>query len=248
MSARDDLLAAFEAHSVERIRAILDAGFDVHADIDGRTPINCLIEMYFRSDRFPECLRVMLEHGATLDDSRIGAILQNDPVELEALVRREPSVLQQKFALNCTFTPLVGVTLLHLAAEYGQFAAAEKLIELGAEVDARAEVDACGMNGHTPLFHTVNSNGNRSAPVMKLLLRAGARTDILLPGIVWGKGFDWETTCIDVTPISYAQLGLLPQMQRSEVDCYANVRTLLEASARPVPPFANVPNKYLSDS
>ena len=248
MSARDDLLGAFESHCVERIRAILDSGFDVHADIDGKTPINCLIEMYYRSDRFPDCLRVMLEGGATLEDPRIGAVLLNDPAELEASVRREPSLLRQKFSLNCTFTPLVGVTLLHLAAEYGQLAVAEKLIELGAEVDARADVDAFGMNGHTPLFHTVNSNGNRSAPIMKLLLRAGARTDVLLPGIVWGKGFEWETTCLDVTPISYAQLGLLAQMQRSELDCYANVRTLLEAAARPVPPLDNVPNKYLINS
>lgn len=138
------------------------------------------------------------------------------------------------------------MTLLHIAAENGQFAAAERLIELGAEVDACAAVDAFGLNGHTPLFHTVNSNGNRSAPVMKLLLRAGARADVLLPGIVWGKGFEWETTCLDVTPISYAQLGLLPQMQRTERDCYANVRTLLEAAARPIPPFDNVPNRYLS--
>lgn len=248
MNARDDLLAAFEAHSVERIRAVLDAGFDVLASIDGKTPINCLIEMYYRSDRFPDCLRVMLEHGAVLDDPRVGAVLLNDPVALEAAVRRDPGLLREKFSLNCAFTPLVGVTLLHLAAEYGQVAAAGKLIELGAEVDARADVDTFGLNGHTPLFHTVNSNANRSAPVMKLLLRAGARTDILLPGIVWGKGFEWETTCLDVTPISYAQLGLLPQMQRTERDCQANVRTMLEAAGRPLPPFDNVPNKYLGGS
>ena len=248
MSARDDLLAAFEGHDVERIRAILDAGFDVHARIDDKAPIECLVEMYLRSDRFPACLRAMLEHGAVLPDPRLEAVLLDDPVQLEAAVRREPGLLRRKFSLNCTFTPLEGVTLLHLAAEYGHLAAADKLVELGADVDARADVDACGMNGHTPLFHTVNSNGNRSAPLMKLLLRAGARPDVLLPGIVWGKGFDWETTCVDVTPISYAQLGLLPQMQRTEIDCLANVKTLLEAAGRPVPPFANVPNKYLRDS
>lgn len=105
------------------------------------------------------------------------------------------------------------------------------------------DLDAFGMNGHTPLVHPVNANGNLSAPVMRLLLRAGARTDVLLPGIVWGQGFDWETTCLDVTPITFAQLGLLPQMQRTERDCSANVRTLLEAAGRPVPPLANVPNR-----
>lgn len=109
-------------------------------------------------------------------------------------------------------------------------------------------LDAFGMNGHTPLFHTVNANGNRSAPVMKRLLRAGARTDVFLPSIVRGQGFDWETTCLDVTPITCAQLGLLPQMQGTERDCSANVRTLLEAAGRPVPPLANVPNRDLRGS
>jgi hypothetical protein len=104
------------------------------------------------------------------------------------------------------------------------------------------------MNGHTALFHTVNSNGNRSEPLMRLLLEAGARADVLLPGITWGRGFDWETTCLDVTPISYAQLGLLPQMQRTERDTYANVATLLRAAGRPVPALENVPNRYLRAS
>jgi hypothetical protein len=184
MNARDDLLAAFEVHSVEGTRSALDAGLDVHATIDGKTPINCLVEMYYRSDQFADCLRVMLDRGATLDDPLTGPILLNDPVALEAAVRRDRSLIREKLSMNCTFTPLVGVTLLHLAAEFGQVAVAEKLSQLGAEVDARADVDDCGINGHTPLFHTVNSNANRSVPVMKLLLRAGARTDALLAGIV----------------------------------------------------------------
>ncbi len=61
-----------------------------------------------------------------------------------------------------------------------------------------------GLNGHTALFHTVNSNQDRSKPVLGLLLEAGARSDLRLPGITWGKGFLWETTCFDVTPVSYA--------------------------------------------
>jgi len=80
---------------------------------------------------------------------------------------------------------------------------------------------------------------------MDLLLRAGARTDVRLPGITWGRGFEWETTCFDVTPVSYAQLGLLPQMHRRELDVYANVKRLLEGADRRIPPLPNVPNRYL---
>jgi hypothetical protein len=81
---------------------------------------------------------------------------------------------------------------------------------------------------------------------MRLLLGSGARPDVHLRGITWGKGFDWETTCFDVTPVSYAQLGLLPQMHRGEKDCFANVVELLRASGRTVPPLDNIPNRYLA--
>ena len=81
--------------------------------------------------------------------------------------------------------------------------------------------------------------------VMRLLLEAGARADILLTGITWGKDMEWETECFDVTPVSYAQLGLLRQFQRSEEDTYSNIRTLLEFLGRKVPPLKNIPNRYL---
>jgi ankyrin repeat protein len=147
--------------------------------------------------------------------------------------------------LGSAFTPLVGASLLHVAAEYGHFDAARALVEAGADVDARADADGDGLNGHTPLFHTVNSIHNRSEPVMRLLLGAGARADVRVAGITWGLGYEWETTVFDVTPVSYAQMGLLPPMHRRERDVYANVRCLLEASGRRVPALRNVPNRYL---
>ena len=102
-----------------------------------------------------------------------------------------------------------------------------------------------GLNGHTPIFHTVNSAWNRSAPIMNLLLDAGGSPDVRVNGITWGKGMEWETICFDVTPVSYAQMGLLPQVHREERDIYANIARLLAAAGRPLPPFDNVPNKYL---
>lgn len=44
--------------------------------------------------------------------------------------------------------------------------------------------------------------------------------------------------------VADAQMGLLPQVHRQERDIYANIARLLAAS-RPVPPFDNIPNKYL---
>ena len=98
------------------------------------------------------------------------------------------SLLDHRISMISTFTPLVGASLLHVAAEFGNLKAARALVEMGADVNARAAFDAHGLNGHTPIFHTVNSNGNRSAPILDLLLEAGARPDVPLQGITWGRG------------------------------------------------------------
>lgn len=239
------LLVAFELHAPERIQSLVDAGLDLRESIEGKAPLTWLAEMYTRSDRLPDCVRLLLQHGAVADDPAVMPVLLDDGDGMHSMVRSNPALLWHQTSMRCAFTPLLGATLLHVAAEYGSLNAARVLVECGADVNAQAALDDRGLNGHTPLFHTVNSNANRSAPVMELLLEAGARADTRLAGIVWGRGFPWETVCFDVTPISYAQLGLLPQMQRDEQQVYANVRRLLQAAGRPVPPL-NVPNRYLA--
>ena len=226
------LLVAFETHSVKDIRKILDAGFDVHAPIKGKSIVNSLTEMYSRSDAFPDCLQLLFDRGGVLDDPRIAPVLLDDADGLRAALRADSSLIGHRTSMISTFTPLIGASLLHVAAEYGNQNVARVLLESGADVDARAAVDEQGLNGHTPLFHTVNSADNRSAPIMNMLLDAGAKADVRLAGIVWGRGFEWETTCFDVTPISYAQMGLLPQVHREERDIYDNIRRLLEAAGR----------------
>src|SRR5262245_60532376 len=100
----DDLLIAFELHSVESIRAILAAGFDVRAPVRGKTPVDALLEMYTRSDRFPECLRLLLEHGAELDDPALAPVLLDDPEGLAAAVRADPRLLEHRTTLVSAFT------------------------------------------------------------------------------------------------------------------------------------------------
>jgi ankyrin repeat protein len=242
---RDDILVAIELHSVEQIGAALDAGVDPRAPIRDKSLVNWLTEMYSRGDDFSQCLRLLLDRGAVLDDPVVAPVLLNDAEALRAAIQADPLLLDHRTTMVSAFTPLVGASLLHVAAEYGNANVAKVLIEMGADVNATASLDEYGLNGHTPIFHTVNSSHNRSAPILKLLLDAGARSDVGVRGITWGKGFEWETTLFDVTPISYAQLGLLPQVHRQERDIYDNIRLLVAATGRTVPPLDNVPNRYL---
>ena len=240
-----ELLVAFELHSVEQIQSVLDAGLDVRQPIRGKAPVNWLTEMYSRGENFPNCLQLLLARGAVLDDRLLAPVLLNDADALARTVRTNPQLLTHRTSMVSAFTPLIGATLLHVAAEFGNADVARVLVEMGADVNATASVDEYGLNGHTAIFHTVNSISNVGAPILKLLLQAGAKADVALRGITWGKGFEWETTLFDVTPVSYAQFGLLPQVHRRDRDIYDNITLLLEAAGRRVPPLENVPNKYL---
>jgi hypothetical protein len=244
-NADQELLSAFDGHEVENVRAALDAGADPCSPIRGKLPVNWLLEEYTRSDRLADCLRLLFERGAVLHDSAVAPVLLNDADAIRAAVKATPSLLDHRTTLTSSYTSLVGVSLLHVAAEYGNLDAARALIDAGADVNTTAAFDEHGLNGHTPLFHTVNSSRNRSEPIMRLLLAAGAKPDVRVAGITWGKGYEWETTFFDVTPISFAQMGLIPQVHRSERDIYANIRLLLAAAGRQVPPLDNVPNRYL---
>jgi hypothetical protein len=243
--ATQRLLNGFDGHVVDEVQAALAEGADAIRPVNGKLPIEWLTEQYGRCDEFRTCMRLLLEAGAVFPDPPVVPVLLDDADAVRSAVRADPSLLNHRTTMVSTFTPLVGVTLLHVAAEYGNVNAARALVEAGADVNATGEVDEFGLNGHTPIFHTVNSNRNRSVPIMLLLLDAAADPSVRLAGITWGKGFEWETTFFDVTPISYAQLGLMPQVHRREMDIYSNVRVLLEAARRPVPPLGNVPNQYL---
>lgn len=240
-----DFRVACELHSLDRLEAVLAAGLDPRAPIEGKGAVTWLTEMYTRSDRFPACLRLLLEHGALPDDPLAVPVLLDDPDAIRAMASQTPGYARHRVTMASAFTPLTGVSLLHVAAEFGHLAAARALLAVGADVNDRAGVDADGLGGQTPLFHTVNAHADRSQPVTRLLLEAGAAVHARVAGLVWGRGHAWETVLFNLTPLSYTQLGGLPQLHRDEPQIAGTVRLLLTAAGRPVPPLTNVPNRYL---
>ena len=153
--------------------------------------------------------------------------------------------MKNKYSFDCTFTPLYEATLLHICAEYNHLSCARVLVEHGADINAKAGVDEYGFGGQTPIFHTVNQNANKCADVMNYLISKSADLKFTVKGIIWGKGYEWETFIPAVNPVSYAMMGLLPQFQRQEELIYEVVSILFKAAygIEYVPP--NIPNAYL---
>lgn len=245
MSTESDLLEAFELHSAGKIRAALAAGASPVDPIQGKRPIDILIEMYTRSGQFADCLRVMLDAGAAIDDRLLQVLLLDDDSALRGILKTSSAELHRKLSPLCAYTSCKGVSALHICAEFNSVRCARLLIEEGADIDARADMDADGLGGQTPLFHAVNSNQNHCRPMMELLVDAGADLDIRLKGLLWGDSMPWETVVFDVSPISYAQCGLYRQFHRREKDIYSNIAYLHRKRYGTELKVPNVPNKYL---
>ncbi len=62
-----------------------------------------------------------------LRDPVVAPVLLNDADAINADIKATPSLLQHRTTLVSAFTSLVGVSLLHVAAEYGKFEAAVPL-------------------------------------------------------------------------------------------------------------------------
>lgn len=237
-----------ETHSVEGIRQYFKDGGDPNEIRGSGTPLfTWMVEMYARSPKFKDCVREFISAGLIFDDEALLAVLAHDTKRLEAAIAKDPdAVLKTYYRYNNTYTPLTGGTLMHYCAEYNSLACAEMLLQYGADINAKAVVDQYGFGGHTPVFHTVNQNGNSSIDMLLFLLNNGADLTITVKGLIWGKGYQWETFIPAVNPISYAMMGLLPQVHRSEKVIMTETIPLLMKHAYGVDYMPNnVPNAYL---
>src|SRR4029078_5418000 len=88
------------------------AGFDVRQPIKGKSIANNLIEMYSRSDQFPDCLQLLLDRGPVLDDPRVAPVLLDDAKALTAAFDADPLLISHRTSLISAFTPLTGSSLL----------------------------------------------------------------------------------------------------------------------------------------
>jgi hypothetical protein len=225
--------------SVEGTQFALEIGVRV-VDENGKrlAPVDVVLETDGRS---PEKKHAILEmyasHGLVYPDTPTMTLHRGRLDLLEEHLKRDRQILNRRFTheeiyppemgchdeINSTQgTPLKGSTLLHICVDYDEIEIAKWLIEKGADVNAKADVDEDGFGGNTPLFNTVvsqpnfwmnyNDRGPFVAPFTKLLLEHGADPNAhaslrkqLHPG--YAPKYDTENVYEyrDVTPIGWGR-------------------------------------------
>jgi len=246
MPEYEKMLYFIEIHSIEGIRKYFEDGGDPNEVHDGVPLFSTMIEMYTRTPRFKECVKLFVQAGLEFEDKVLLYVLMDDADKLKEAIQHDPPVLKKQYSLEKnTYTSLTGATLLHIAAEYNAIDCGKLLLQNGSDVNAKAGIDEYGFGGHTPIFHTVNQNNNNSQEMLRLLLENSADLKLTVKGIIWGKGYEWETWIPSVNPISYAMMGLLPQMHRDEGIISETVSLLMKKAYGIDYKAINVPCTYL---
>jgi hypothetical protein len=176
---------------------LLELGADLADEKGDRlAPAALLLQTY---SRYPQgkhrCLELAVKSGIDLPDTPVMAVHRGRIDLLEAHLRQDPAMISRTFSIETIYprelgcgpdysyglhgTPLAGTTLLHICVEFDEIEIARWLIERGADVNVRAEIDADGFGGHTPLFGCVVNDSylcgrQRDSQFVRLLLDHGA--------------------------------------------------------------------------
>ena len=239
------IIEEIELHSVEGIKECFANGVNPNDHYKGEPLIYELISEYTRGPKFKGCVRAFVDHGLVFEDKILLSVLLDDPSALDLRLIKKPEAIQKKYSLRCAYTPIYEASLLHICAEFNHVSCAEILVRHGADVNSRAGIDEHGFGGQTPIFHTVNQNQDQSRDMLNYLLSKSADLHITVAGLLWGDGYEWETLIPAVNPISYAMMGLIPQMHRKEIVISNTVSHLLKAAYGIEYLPNNVPCAYL---
>ena len=209
------------------------AGFEFLVDLgapltnehgDRLAPLALVLGTYARNPAGKHAiLDAFARQGYELPDSPVMAFHRGSVTDLETHLRRDPSLLARRFTFpeiypselgfrgdapsGMHWTPIAGTTLLHLAIDFQEKEIFDWLLARGADVDARADVDAEGFGGHTPLFNAVLAHPGADDSFTRTLLGRGAATDVrasLRKFIDWCEEPRWHEAR-DVTAAEWAR-------------------------------------------
>jgi len=168
-------------------------------------------------------LEIFARQGYALPDTPMMAFHRGDVARLKDFLRLDSGLIERRFSSveiyppepGCAkdgrsgmhWTPIDGTTLLHLAIDFDEEEVFDLLLAHGAEVNARANVDAVGFGGHTPIYNAVVSHGKRQASMARRLLERGASTTVrasLRKFLDWCETPRWHKA-LDVTPAEWGR-------------------------------------------
>ena len=173
---RGCVMGPCETLNAEGLTFVLELGAEF-ADSHGNhlAPVALLLQTYSRwPERKHACIDLIEQRGlVALPDTPPMAVHGGRIDLLEGHLRRDPQLFTRTFAheeiypleLGCgpdpSFglhgTPLDGTTLLHICVDFDEIEIARWMIARGADVNAKAAIDADGFGGHTALFGCVVS-------------------------------------------------------------------------------------------
>jgi hypothetical protein len=206
------LFAACEAVNPVTLRWLLERGANPNGPRPGQrvTPLDYLLATYPRSSELGACIDLLVAAGGTTryDVPGLLALLTGRLDQLAEALDADGVLVHRRFpqwdfgSTAGRRLLLTGATLLHAAAEFGQAEAAALLLDRGALVDARADVDDRGIGGQTPLYHAASQWRDHGLEVARLLLARGADPSVraTLPG-----DYEKADDVVTGTPLEYAR-------------------------------------------
>jgi ankyrin repeat protein len=224
------IFAPCESLDPAALKWLLDHGADPNCHDHGYqnsghpypgTALDYIIASYVRSpQRLSTCIDILLDAGGVTKYD-VPGMLQLLRGRLDSLAERidaDPALVNRRFSeLDCGMTggrelTLQGGTLLHVAAEYGNPAAAALLLDRGADVNAGATIDHAGVGGQTAIFHAVTQFDDGGLAMTQLLVERGAdlALRVKLPG-----DYERPGELVECTPLGYALLFGSPRHRRT---------------------------------
>lgn len=203
------------AHSVEMAQFLLDHGADIFQRLDSKltytTPLRWLAK--FNHD----LLRYLLDRAGIAPDVFLIAVM-GDMEQVTARLDADPALVNARTGPDHVLDP--GLTLLHIAVQYGHIEIARRLIDRGADVNATAS----GVLGMTPL-HLAICDGtwqeDTTMPGTDDLLTSPGVLRLVpdMPRLLLEHGADVSArdSVKHLTPLGWAETNQEDEIDRREV-------------------------------